>query len=129
MVRNLIYSFSILVLIHAPFAIASPIVGKAPQAVEDRFVRDGEGIRVETWIKDLEIPWSLVFLPEDKALVSERPGRIRLIRDGKLQPAPYAVLDAAHTGEAGLMGLAVHPAFPERPYIYAMHSYKKEGKL
>ena len=129
MVRNLIYSFSILVLIHAPFAIASPIVGKAPQAVEDRFVRDGEGIRVETWIKDLEIPWSLVFLPEDKALVSERPGRIRLIKEGRLQESPYAVLDVAHEGEGGLMGLALHPEFPKKPYLYAMHTYRKDRNL
>ena len=82
-------------------------------------------ITVEAWIENLEIPWSLIFLPDGRGLVSERPGRIRLIRDGKLQKKPYATLEVAHIGEGGLMGLAAHPAFPQKPYIYAMHTYKK----
>ncbi|MEK7246381.1 MAG: PQQ-dependent sugar dehydrogenase, partial [Pseudomonadota bacterium] len=81
------------------------------------------GYRVETWIAGLEAPWSLVFLPDDRALVSERPGRIRLIRGGALEPEPYAVLDVATGGEGGLMGLALHPDFPRVPFVYAMHTY------
>jgi len=60
-----------------------------------------------------------------KAIVSERPGRLRLIKDGKLQEKTYATIDVAHIGEGGLMGLAVHPNFPQKPYIYAMQTYKK----
>ncbi len=82
-------------------------------------------IIVETWIENLKIPWSLVFLPDERALVSERPGIIKLIRNGKLQSKPYAIIDVSHIGEGGLMGLAVHPDFPQNPYIYAMHTYKK----
>jgi quinoprotein glucose dehydrogenase len=41
---------------------------------------------------------------------------------------PYAVLDVHHEGEGGLMGLALHPHFPERPYLYVMHTYKAGGK-
>jgi quinoprotein glucose dehydrogenase len=62
-------------------------------------------------------------------LVSERPGRIRIIREGKLQEKPYALIEVAHTGEAGLLGLAIHPEFPRKPYIYAMHTYEKDNRL
>ncbi|MHB8111010.1 MAG: PQQ-dependent sugar dehydrogenase [Syntrophorhabdaceae bacterium] len=84
---------------------------------------------VKPWIGGLEVPWSLIFLPDGRALVSERPGRIRLIKNGSLVPQPYARLDVANQGEGGLMGLALHPGFPREPYVYAMYTYTKKGKL
>ena len=119
-------------------ASAEPIVGSAPQKVADAFVPHPLGYRAVPWVQGLEVPWSLIFLPDGRALVSERPGRIRLIRDGVLQEEPYAVLAAveggkgligfilelAVGGEGGLMGLALHPDFPEEPYVYAMHTYR-----
>ncbi len=90
---------------------------------------DGVGVRAEVWIEGLEIPWSLVFTGDGRALVSERPGRIRLIKGGKLLPVPYAEIDVAHGGEGGLMGLALHPNFPTQPYVYAMYTYQRDGQL
>jgi quinoprotein glucose dehydrogenase len=104
-------------------AFADPVVGPRPQAADDVMLEGAPGHRVETWIVGLEAPWSLVFLPDGRALVSERPGRIRLIRNGLLQPDSYAVLDVATGGEGGLMGLALHPDFPRAPFVYAMHTY------
>jgi glucose/arabinose dehydrogenase len=104
-------------------------VGDKPQKVDDVFMPEVRGMRAEPWVKELVIPWSLVFLDSDRALVSERPGRIRLIENGKLHEEPYALIDVAAVGEAGLMGLAVHPDFPGKPYIYAMHTYEKDGVL
>ncbi len=86
-----------------------------------------EDVRVETWVSGLEVPWSLVFLPDGRALVSERPGRIRLIVNGRLQAQPWAELDVRHRGEGGLMGLAVHPRFPQEPYVYAMMTVATAG--
>jgi len=97
--------------------------------VEDKFFPDGRGIKVEAWAENLEIPWSLIFLPDGRALVSERAGRIRLIKGGKLQDKPYMNIDVEHIGEGGLMGLAIHPAFPKQPFIYAMHTYRKGGGI
>jgi len=110
-------------------AVSRPVVGETPQKMKDRFVADGVGVRVEVWIEKLEIPWSLVFLRGGRALVSERPGRIRLVKDGKLLSQPYAEVEVAYNGEGGLMGLALHPEFSIKPYVYAMHTYRKEGKL
>jgi quinoprotein glucose dehydrogenase len=106
-----------------------PTVGKAPQDAADRFFPDGRDVKVEPWVEGLEIPWSLIFLPDGRALVSERPGRIRMIQDGRLREEPYASLEVAHVGEGGLLGLARHPDFPRYPYIYAMHTYRKGNEL
>jgi glucose/arabinose dehydrogenase len=106
-----------------------PVVGPPPQQVEDTFRPTLEGYDVETWVEGLEVPWSLVFLSEEEALVSERPGRIRLLKGGKLSEAPYANIEVVHRGEGGLMGLAVHPEFPREPYVYAMHTYEAAGVL
>ena len=123
----------------ASCASDDPVQGPPPQQVTDSYVPDPPGYRAVPWVEGLEVPWSLVFLGNGSALVSERPGRIRLIRDGVLQPEPYAAFRATEGaansltdfviglvtgGEGGLMGLAVHPRFPEQPFIYAMHTYR-----
>src|SRR3972149_1011720 len=89
----------VILFLFCDISTCAPLVGKVPQNVADRFLPDGDRIKVEVWIENLEIPWSLVFLPDGRALVSERPGRIRLIKDAKLQKEPYATIDAAHVGE------------------------------
>jgi quinoprotein glucose dehydrogenase len=122
-VKRLIF-FLIALLSPWPAACSPPQVGEQPQRVEDEIKTEVSDIRVEPWVEGLEVPWSLVFLPDGRALVSERPGRIRLIRNGELQPEPYATIEVAATGEGGLMGLAVHPDFSEQPFIYAMHTYR-----
>ncbi|MBA4373354.1 MAG: glucose dehydrogenase [Thermodesulfovibrio sp.] len=123
----------ILILLFASPAACTQIEGKSPQAVEDIFLPDGEGVRVEVWAEDLDVPWSLLFLPgggpDVRALVSERKGVIRLIKNGRLQGAPYAVLDVAGIGEGGLMGLAAGPGFRSKPFVYVMHTYNKSSKL
>ena len=105
------------------FAQDGPAVGSVPQSVETEFVGDPEDLRVEPWIEGLVAPWSLVFLPDRQALVTERPGRIRLIEDGELVEEPYLVLDVAAVGEGGLMGITIHPDFPEEPYVYIMYTH------
>lgn len=111
----------------SPVAAADPIVGQKPQAVDEDFLADPPGIAVSTFVDNLDTPWSLVFLPDGRALVSERPGRIRLIEHG--HALPLIQVDSVRSGEGGLMGLAVHPRFPAVPYIYAMHTTRDAGGL
>jgi quinoprotein glucose dehydrogenase len=106
-----------------------PVIGKIPQQVQDRFIEKPEDFQVETWVDNLQVPWSLIFLPDGRALVSERPGNVRLIRDGRLVERPWMKVDVTATGEGGLMGLALHPDFPKQPYVYAMHTYREDGRL
>ncbi|MGB0554729.1 MAG: PQQ-dependent sugar dehydrogenase [Alphaproteobacteria bacterium] len=136
-------TFIVLMALVSPSATLAvePIVGPKPQTVDDVFIPAPIDIGVENWITGLEAPWSLVFLPDGRALVSERPGRVRLIRDGQLAPEPYAVFETTRgasgvgdfflnlfaRGEGGLMGLAVHPDFPKAPYIYAMYTWRGQS--
>lgn len=108
----------------AAYASAETTRGPRPQSIADRYVPQPTGVSVTTWVRGLEAPWSLVFLPDGRALVSERPGRIRMIRNAKLLPNPVAKVTSARGGEGGLMGLAVHPQFPAKPYLYAMYTYR-----
>jgi quinoprotein glucose dehydrogenase len=112
--------FSILMFLGI-FACSSATL-LAAEDFSERMVPEPPGIKVERWVENLEIPWSLVFLPNNRALVSERPGRIRLIENGNLREEPYVILEVTHIGEGGLMGLALHPNYPEEPYLYAMHT-------
>ncbi len=109
----------------APAGAAEIVRGPKPQHVADQFVPDPKDLTVSDWVTGLEIPWSLVFLPDGRALVSERPGRIRLIDHGTLKPDPVANFDVVRDGEGGLLGLALDPNYPKRPYLYAMMTVDK----
>ena len=77
--------------------------------------------RVDTVATGLEIPWEIAFLPDGQALVTERPGRVRLLdRRGRLRRAPVARVRVSAVGEGGLLGLAIDPAFRanRRVYLY-----------
>ena len=75
---------TLLILLLEQAGFCFPTIGGEPQDVKDVFLQDGDRVSVEPWIGNLEIPWALIFLPDGRALVSERPGRIRVIKDGKL---------------------------------------------
>jgi glucose/arabinose dehydrogenase len=69
--------------------------------------------------KGLSHPWAMAFLPDGAILVTERAGRVRIIRDGTLDPNPVAGVPAVGaTGLSGLMDIALHPRFAENRYVY-----------
>jgi glucose/arabinose dehydrogenase len=69
--------------------------------------------------KGLNQPWSMAFLPDGGILITERPGRLRIVRNGALDPNPVAgVPQVQAQGLAGLMDLALHPRFSENQLIY-----------
>jgi aldose sugar dehydrogenase len=69
--------------------------------------------------KGLNQPWSMAFLPDGSILVTERPGRLRIVRNGVLDPNPVAGLPQVRAqGLGGLMDLALHPRFSENKLIY-----------
>ena len=87
----------------------------------------GQRFRVVPVATGLEHPWSLAFLPGGRSmLVTERPGRLRLIRDDGLDPRPIAGVPdvyAEHLG--GLNEVALHPEFARNGLVYL--SYSKAG--
>lgn len=105
-------------------------LGKEELDYEEEFRPDVEEATVESWVRDLEIPWSIVFLDQDTALVSERPGRIRMIVNGELRDEPYLeIAEVEHIGEGGLMGLALSPDFEENASLFAMFTYREDGDV
>lgn len=72
-----------------------------------------------TITKGLNQPWSMAFLPDGAILVTERPGRLRIVRNGVLDPNSVAgVPQVLAQGLAGLMDLALHPRFSENHLVY-----------
>ena len=83
-----------------------------------------EEVRVVVVTKGLSHPWGMAFLPDGGILVTERDrGRLRMIRDGVLDPEPVAGVPAVFTGGlAGLMDVALHPAFDENRLVYLTYT-------
>lgn len=80
-------------------------------------------LRVVVLTKELMHPWSLAFLPDGGILVTERPGRLRIIRNGMLDPRPIAGVPEVHAvGLFGLMDVALHPRFEETKLLYLTYS-------
>src|SRR5438309_5883083 len=85
--------------------------------------------RVETIATGLEVPWALAFAPDGRLFVTERVGRIRVVKDGRLEPAPVATVSVAAQGEAGLMGLALDPRFGDTGHLYVCYTAARQGDL
>jgi len=76
-----------------------------------------------TIMKGLELPWDLAFLPNGDMLVTERTGRrLRIVRDGVLDPRPIAGLPEIGGGSGGLMSVAIHPRFAENGWVYLSYT-------
>lgn len=81
----------------------------------------------ETVAEGLRAPWDLAFAPDGRLFVTERPGAIRVIEQGKLLTEPLFSFDdkpVASRGESGLLGLALDPAFASNRYMYVYHTYE-----
>lgn len=78
----------------------------------------------ETVAEGLDHPWGLVFLPEGAMLVTERPGRLRIIRDGVLDATPIAgVPEVLAESQGGLLDIALHPDYAENRLVYLTYSH------
>jgi glucose/arabinose dehydrogenase len=119
-----------------PFQSGIPV---APQGLANRplpqlplelATGEGQDIRVVLITKALSFPYSLTFLPDGTMLVTERAGRLRVIRNGNLDPAPVAGGPASFSaGESGLpgavhgyMNVALHPQFAQNNLLYLSYT-------
>ena len=75
-------------------------------------------INIETMATGLEYPWGIVFLPDGSALVTEKAGRLRLLKDGKLSTPTSGVPLVLYKGQAGLFDVALHPDFATNQFVY-----------
>lgn len=81
------------------------------------------GYRLETVATDLEVPWSMAFLPDGRMLVTEREGRLRIIENGQLQHRGIEGLPKVWAeGQGGMLAVAPHPDFAANGWIYLAFS-------
>ena len=101
----------------APSGLVVPPLPSAPVIYD---TAEGQRIRVVVLTRGLEQPWSIAFLPGGDLLVTERPGRLRLIRDGRLVAEPVAGLPELVAGglSAGLFDVVLHPEFATNRFVY-----------
>jgi glucose/arabinose dehydrogenase len=82
--------------------------------------------RVVTVAEGLVQPWAIAWLPSGDALITERPGRLRIVRGGTLLPAPVeGVPPVVYQGQGGLLEVAVHPNFASNKFVYLTFSKTK----
>ncbi|HYV41722.1 MAG TPA: PQQ-dependent sugar dehydrogenase [Thermoanaerobaculia bacterium] len=108
------------------------LLGAAETPPDSRTVKtkDGITIKVETVVTGLEVPWSIAFTSATRILVTERPGRVRVVENGVLRSAPLAVIsDVESRGETGLMGLTLAPDYEKSRFLYVAHAYAVPGGI
>jgi glucose/arabinose dehydrogenase len=110
-------------LLHPPFkAVASAEAApRTIRAVDDvrEFPSQHGTVRVETVARGFEHPWALAFLPDGRLLVTERPGRLRLVSAAGVAGAPLRGLPAVHVeGQGGLLDVVVAPDFATSREVY-----------
>jgi glucose/arabinose dehydrogenase len=73
----------------------------------------------------LQNPWSLAFLPDGRMLVTERPGRLRVVTDGKLSEPVTGLPELVAAGQGGLLDVAIDPDFAKNNIVYVCYSQPK----
>ena len=110
----------------ALFCLLAALV--VPPAAAQVFDTEHHRVRVETVTGGLEHPWALAFLPDGRMLVTERPGRLRIIAGGVLDPIPVAGLpEVRDRGQGGLLDVALHPRFAENAWVYLTYAMPGKG--
>jgi aldose sugar dehydrogenase len=80
--------------------------------------------RQTTLIEGLERPWGMAWLPDGSILITEKAGRIRWVRNGKLEPNPIAGVPAVMAnGQGGLLDISLHPQFSENRWVYLTYAH------
>jgi glucose/arabinose dehydrogenase len=99
------------------------LASAAPARAQDVLKSTLHDYRVVTVADGLVNPWGLAFLPGGDLLVTERPGRLRIVRDGKLVPTPVEGVPAVVArGQGGLLDIVLHPQFATNRFVYLSFS-------
>src|SRR5918999_3702881 len=84
-------------------------------------------VRVETVASGLEHPWGLAFLPDGRILVTERPGRLRIVdRNGTVSEPLAGVPEVAARGQGGLLDVAIDPRFADNRLVYLSYAERAD---
>ena len=81
--------------------------------------------RIETIATGLKVPWELVFLPDGRAIFTERTGQVRMLADNKVLPEPLLRIPVAQGTKMGMLGLAISPRFASDHFVFVAYNLKK----
>lgn len=110
--------------VHA-FAATAPIEAQETRAT----AASRTAVQVETFAKGLEHPWGLQFLPDGRLLVTERPGRLRVVSaKGALSQPIEGVPEVSSAGQGGLLDVALAPDFAQSHEVYLSYAEPREGR-
>jgi glucose/arabinose dehydrogenase len=110
-----------------PLAIPRAPFGDGPWTIE---AAEGVKIRMSVVTKGLVNPWSLAWLPDGSMLITERPGRLRLLKNGVLDPTPITGAPVVKAQRlSGLMDVALHPRFAENRLVYLTYNKGREDGM
>lgn len=109
--------------------VSAALFSAAPAlAVDEVMQTEGLPVRVQTLADGLEHPWALEFLPDGRALVTERPGRLRLVEaDGSLSEPIAGVPEVDARRQGGLLDVALDPRFADNRLVYFSYAEPGEG--
>jgi len=113
-------------------AVAGAALALIPPASHGQAINTQEHVvRLVKVVEGLEYPWGLAFLPDGRMLVTERPGRLRIVgKDGKLVSQAVAGLpQVAVHGQGGLLDVALHPRFTQNELVYLSYAARGEGGI
>ena len=103
-----------------PIGVPVPPLGAGPWVFD---TAEQHRVRVSVVTKGLSHPWALAFLPNGDILVTERPGRLRIVHRGVLDPQAISGVPQVRTdGNGGLMDVALHPRFADNRFVYLTYT-------
>ena len=110
------------------FALAATTLASAPASAQQRFPSSAGELVVETVAKGLVHPWGLAFLPDGRMLVTERPGRLRIVSpDGTLSRPLAGVPNVTGRGQGGLLDVILDPGFADNRTLYMSFAEPRSG--
>ena len=119
----------------APLVIGVIVAGtgcgsRSAAAQEEAIASEQATFQLSTVVSGLEHPWGMAFLPGGEILVTERPGRLRIVRDGVLDPEPIAGVPPVYaSGQGGLLDVALDPDFASNRMIYLSYAATGDSRL
>lgn len=85
-------------------------------------------VKVEVFAVGLDVPWGIAFADRQRAFITERPGRLRMVEQGRLLPEPVAgTPEVLNAGQGGLLDVAVDPGHATNGWVYLAYSHALPG--
>ena len=111
----------------ATIVLTATLLTASPRGDNSSFGSSAGALEVRTVASGLVNPWSLAFLPDGRLLVTERPGRMRVVTDGQLSPPLKGVPEVWAAGQGGLLDVILDKSFAQNNQIYFCFAERAGG--